>query len=580
VTGDRTATRRRDEGSALIMVLGAMTVVSLFVSVALTNALHGSDTARRATEWNQAFAAAEAGVDDYVARLNQDDNYWRTVDCANGALRGATTRSNGCGWTSATTPGWLGVPGADRAQFHYDVDVSETPVDGTIDVVSTGRVGEVTRSIEVTLRRGGFGEFLYYTDYETQDPADMANPVDDAVACTRYLWGSPARSHTRCGRIDFVTGDRINGPLHSNDTMAVRGTPTFQGTVTTSTPACRPAANGTPPPATRCYFKVDSSTSPKFLKGIAYRSPVDIPDSIGDLRQYVDRTQTTTPGCLYTGPTRIVFNPTVGNATPTMKVWSNWSTVSALNPGCAGTQVGAATWPRTVTVPQNNLIMVQDVPSGQTAPASGKCADGAIGDGYPVAGDYNQLLLNDSNCRYGTVLVEGTLKGRVTISADNDIVITDDLTYQGGQNGTDALGLVAENSVQIYHPISTACTRYKDNDNKKECLAWGPGTTNLKAPDGAYNTNPTVHASILTLQHSFEVQVYDKGPELGTLTLYGSIAQRFRGIVGTGNGATGYLKNYNYDSRLRYAPPPYFLDPVRSAWGQKTFGEVTPRYRG
>jgi hypothetical protein len=224
--------------------------------------------------------------------------------------------------------------------------------------------------------------------------------------------------------------------------------------------------------------------------------------------------------------------------------------------------------------------MVQDVPSTQALPASGMCADGSIGDGYPVAGDWNTRAL-DANCRYGTVLVEGTLKGRVTISADNNIVITDDLVYQGAENGTDALGLVAENSVQIYHPVSTTCTKYKDNNSSKPCIAWARGTSNLKGPDNAYNSDPKIDAAILTLQHSFEVQQYDVGTKLGAIKIYGSIAQRFRGIVGqSGSTGTGYLKDYNYDSRLRYAPPPYFLDPVRSAWGQKTFGEIAPRYGG
>ena len=65
-----------DEGSALIMVLGAMTVAMLVVSVALSYAMQTMAGTRHATEWNQAFAAAEAGVDDYLARLNKDSNYW------------------------------------------------------------------------------------------------------------------------------------------------------------------------------------------------------------------------------------------------------------------------------------------------------------------------------------------------------------------------------------------------------------------------------------------------------------------------------------------------------------------------
>ena len=160
--------------------------------------------------------------------------------------------------------------------------------------------------------------------------------------------------------------------------------------------------------------------------------------------------------------------------------------------------------------------------------------------------------------------------------------------------------LIADNSVQIYHPISKGnCTEhegawvsYKDwwgrerqkwDSNAGACVAWDRGTSNAT---GSVH-NPTIDAAILTLNHSFEVQQFDVGANncvanspacLGKLRVFGSIAQMFRGAVG--QGSRGYLKDYNYDSRLRYAPPPYFLDPVRASWGQKTFGEVAPRYGG
>lgn len=575
---------RRDEGSALIVVLGAMTVLSLLVSVTLSYALRTSDTAVRANAWNQAFAAAESGVDDYLARLNRDDLYWRTVDCTNAALRKKYTTGAPCGWGAAsTTTGWLPVPGPDTAaEFHYDVDVTSTPVNGTIALTSTGRSSGITRSIQVTLRRGGFGEFLYYTVYETKDPADYPDPTTAMDKCAHYYWEpttsvSKPRDTSYCTDINFVGGDKINGPLHSNDAMVVGADnslgvgPWFQGTATTSWPQCRPV-NGVLQPASRCYRKSVTNPHPRFDKGIGYRSEIELPTSIGDLRQYVDAAQTPSPGCLYTGPTRIVFNPTVGSATPTMKVWSNWSK-GTLNPGCGNP---AASWPQTINVPQNKLIMVQDVPSGQSTPSSGPCATGAIGDGLPVANDFSNTL-GEANCRYGSAYVEGTLKGRVTISVDNNIVVTDDLTYSGGENGTDALGLIAENSVQIYHPVLRTCDHY---DWRGRCDEWSD-YRNANGPKGTLNTDPKVQAAILTLQHSFEVQAYDVGAKLGSIKLFGTIAQRFRGIVGQGGSTgTGYLKDYNYDSRLRYAPPPYFLDPVRSSWGQKTFGEVTPRYPG
>ena len=88
-----------------------------------------------------------------------------------------------------------------------------------------------------------------------------------------------------------------------------------------------------------------------------------------------------------------------------------------------------------------------------------------------------------------------------------------------------------------------------------------------------------IYASIQTLQHSFWVESYDQGNPLGTLHVRGSIAQRWRGIVGTGGGAsTGYIKDYSYDSRLTFAAPPYFPQWTNAVWGAKTTGELKPAY--
>jgi hypothetical protein len=258
-----------------------------------------------------------------------------------------------------------------------------------------------------------------------------------------------------------------------------------------------------------------------------------------------------------------------------MKVWSPWTRTTRA--GCGTPPLDGTT---SIPIPNNNLIYVQNVPEGQAPygtkpdPGTGACPGGWIGDGYPLAGtttsgDYSQTL-DEAKCTYGTAYIEGTLKGRLTIAAENNVVITGDLTYSGGRTGTDALGLIANESVKIYHPVK--CTSY--SWWTRECS----GGQNLDRPNGSKFVDPQVNAAILTLEHSFIVQQYQFGSGLGDLNLFGTIAQRFRGPVGTTGGSTGYSKKYVYDTRMRYAPPPYFLDPVRSAWGVKTYSELTPRY--
>jgi hypothetical protein len=52
---------------------------------------------------------------------------------------------------------------------------------------------------------------------------------------------------------------------------------------------------------------------------------------------------------------------------------------------------------------------------------------------------------------------------------------------------------------------------------------------------------------------------------MGDLTVRGSIAQLYRGVVAL-SGQSGYVKDYIYDQRLAYLAPPRFIDPVKSFW--------------
>src|SRR5262249_2185192 len=110
------------------------------------------------------------------------------------------------------------------------------------------------------------------------------------------------------------------------------------------------------------------------------------------------------------------------------------------------------------------------------------------------------------------------------------------------------LGLVAGNSVVVYHPTSTSGTNLATIQDR-----W-------------------VYASIQTLQHSFWVQSYNVGAALGTLHVRGSVAQKWRGIVGTNGASTGFAKDYSYDTRLRFTSPPYFPDWANAVWGAQTTG--------
>ncbi len=159
----------------------------------------------------------------------------------------------------------------------------------------------------------------------------------------------------------------------------------------------------------------------------------------------------------------------------------------------------------------------------------------------------------------GNAYIHGNYSGQLTVATDNDIIVDGNLIH----SGEGVLGLVANNFVRIYHPFTEIETSAQTGHNK--CNSGSNGSTSL--------TNVQIDAAILAINHSFIVDHYDCGAALGTLTVNGAIAQKYRGAVGT-SGGSGYIKNYNYDDRLRFLEPPSFIEPKQSDWviGRETIG--------
>ncbi len=84
--------RHDEDGIALVSVVAGMMIASLFAFAALGYALNTQRASKNNQDWNAALAAAQAGIDDYIGYLNRNDNYGRTVDCTNTALKGPRDR--------------------------------------------------------------------------------------------------------------------------------------------------------------------------------------------------------------------------------------------------------------------------------------------------------------------------------------------------------------------------------------------------------------------------------------------------------------------------------------------------------
>ena len=345
--------------------------------------------------------------------------------------------------------------------------------------------------------------------------------------------------------------------------MLIDGDPTFLGPVTTSWHGTQPGQPGNR--LWRNRFGSNTYTSnPTFAEGISWRESIGMPPTN---KSITEQTTSATGGCLYYGPTYIHLDGT------RMRVSSPWSTgtpeggtptISA----CKGQDVADTGW---IERPDNGVIYVGNATHQHINP----CDRDSHPLGLPNPGDRSNY-----GCTDGDVFVWGEVDGQVTIAAENNITVIADLTYAGGyEDSNDLVGLIADNYVQVWHPYDQHGNNLPHTGNSLRPYL-GHGEPNRPSANEEVWENPTIHAAILSLNHSFRVQNHDKGQPLDTLSVRGAIAQKFRGPVGmsysNGAKASGYDKDYRYDYRLQYLSPPYFIEPVESQWRQRAWAEVTP----
>lgn len=578
----RRLSREPDErGAALVVVIGLGLLLLTLVATAMTFSVSGSLKAASDQNWNGAMAAAYAGVADYESRLANDNTYYRFGNPAANFSAGSTvveppSAAENPAFGLGAAESWSTVAGSGgTASFRYEVNNAAYASSGVLRIRSTGRVGTVTRSIVANIRQDGFIDYLYFTVYELQDPAQTGITTPGCV--DTYAWAGrpmPSGGTSVCGDIAFGSSDVVNGPVHSNDTMRICGA-TFNDTITTGDPG-GPGAN---------YLKKASDGSncsgEVFNGGVPTNSPVMAMPATNSAMKQETRTDlgNLAPGCLYTGPTNIVLN-----AGGTMTIRSPWTRATRVAgdpatsgsnhvvcglPGTDSGQLGS-TDGATVPVLNANLVFVQNVPvlggdpnyrsptSWPSGQSSATCNAGN-GIGYPLATENIPSISASYGCRHGDAFIRGTLTGTMTVATDNYLYVTGDIVYSDA--ATDVLGLVAQSAILVWNPVCTGGG-----------CAGGAGAMLPK--------NRRIHAAMLSLDHTVMVQNYYRGGNQGVLTIKGSLAQKFRGSVRLINsgGPNGYRKNYSYDPRFRYIAPPKYLSPVAATYGVTLLVEVSTAF--
>jgi type II secretory pathway pseudopilin PulG len=522
----------RDDGFTLINVMFSMMALGTFAVSAWALTTGDIPVARADQDHKRAYEAAQAGIQWYAYELDRDSSYWTKCDTAL-ITPGVPAPVNIEG---ANPRRWRALPGG--AQYTLEImkkrDSSDNPTiscstsdavgtalqDNTLRIRSTGKANGKTRSIIATFKRRSFMDFVYFTNSEAQDPI-VGGGTDAQCSAQRNT------PRTACTEITFVGPDVVKGPLHSNDSSVL----TSGGTIQFGRDGRQDAfeVNG-PSPG---YV---GSGSPVF-KGPQkfYAGQMDPPPGNSALKALAT-------GWTFTGDTCLVFK-----ADKTVDVYQkqNWAKYGRVT--CSTADGPMTNMPLTgAGAPPNGVIYVQTDPVVVTTTC-----------GY----DQYQRYLNDKAC--GDVAVSGDYATNITIASENDTVVNGDIKQVSGSDAM--MGLVATGFVRVYHPIQGI--------GSGSC-----GSTNA-TPSG-FTHILRIDAAILSLTHSFMVDNYMCGSAEGTLTVNGAIAQFYRGVVGTGNGTTGYIKNYNYDDRLKVREPPNFLDPIKTSWRVVRLSEQKPPSSG
>ena len=568
---------RCQQGQTLPLVLGICLILSLGSMVLVQNTFQQYPIVTKNVVQHEAYRAMVAGVDEYLYSLNTNANfascyakYYSNTGSPQGSAPNSFSSSSLCSGMAFNT--WISVPGTASVNgppmWFYLGTPNVNTSNGNLTMSIVGSAGYPNtfnyQTAQIVLQPlNSFLLNVLWMDKNQIDPALLNFPTGDTCP---YYWTTQSlatygsgRSQVTCVAVDFATVDHLTGNLFTNDSIFVCGSPTFKTAYTAD-------------PNQAFVSDCGGSTATITGHGSQYKeTPPNDDSALG--------TVATAGGCLYEGPTTITLNGTTMNVTspntPTGKPTgapgssvANDSLIAAANTTnvCMPSTPGGS-----VNTPTNGTVYVEDCVNPATCTTASPLAD----TGSVVIGEEG-VSTNVQNS-VGDAIVQGSVTNPLTIGTSDNIVIDGNLCYTDTVSGgtcaagpaspsTNVLGLVAQNYVEINHPLDNS------GNNVSNCpagLGNGAPTCDL--------SSPIVDAVILALNGSFLVNQWDQGNTLGTLNLNGTIDQAWRGAVAKANSGTivtGYAKNYVYDLRLTYLSPPYYLNPGTSQWGFASFTDV------
>ncbi len=609
---------RSDRGqAALVLVIAFTVMLTVFGGVMVNSIVTNSPILTQAAIQRYAYRALASGLNAYQNAIN-----------ANPYLAACNASTNNTGQCAALSyQDWSLVPGTDVGNgvipewYKFDnpqqVKDSTTSAITNLEVQIVGAAGfpgnlVYYSTVAKFVPQNGFLNSVWWSNYESSE-----FPTGTAADC-QYFWSASVGRDTNnlnpCNIVVFQTGDKLVGPVFSNDSIDITGSPTFGtpdaatpggadgGTVTTADPHCLFVNDGT--------GAIDNNSSPTCASlngGVKYTAAGSsfghrlepLPTDNSQLAAIAKQ-----GGCYYEGPTTISFSTAggIGQVSVVSKQTTNSGGVDSMNlPGGVNNSTcrtdGMAT-----ALPLNGVIYVN-----QSSCVGAACVAGA-NPFDPNTNNASQAF-NCPSCYYGqsgspdkegdafvsNATSNGGLSGQLTIAASNDVIIDGPITYKdcswvgtasqslcnynNSSTGTnDTLGLIANNYVEVNRPVYNNTAPFFLRGNPLPACGSGGAlaaplcdpSTSTGSPTGGQGL--TIDATVLGLSQSFVVNNYSTSGNEGQLTVYGSIQQDARGPVGL-VGGTGYVKYYVWDPRLTLYGPPFYLTPGTPSWALDSSAE-------
>ena len=609
-----------DAGFILPFVLLVTILVLIGTATMLTVVANNAVPARRSQDQETALAAAQAGVQAYLAAMD--------ANCTSFSV-------NECSWPSnagsSLSSGTTNAPALSGATY------TVTPTNATgflnhnqddLRVLSVGCVPDCTTSSHTTMKLladiSGVPNplrFAYFTNYES-----ISGSLLQSLYPTRQIKLSV--SALQLLGLSLSTSDYVQWPGVANGSTCDHHWYDGRSTTDSITETALHVPNGYSSGSTFTH-----TCSVTFSKGMNFVGPVYSADAL-----YLSNgVPTSSTGPSFSVPTACTATVTTA-CEPLPPASTGWTAAPSSKPyrSVADPLGGAPVTSGSISISPYGLSLSS---SASDATASCTAGDGVAitfsGTSATLSGSRGTCAATITNLSSETIVVNGNASvsgnlssGKVSVVAlpsgtsKGDITVTGDLTADGalaansttndfGENGAKqnssagALALVATNDVVVKHDVTCADTSqsigtvsdftYCPNDvtglyttsqansyvsastgvlksghpARQYCNTSGNTAcgTSSSACDSSTSTARTIDAAIFALNGSFRTANFNRGCALGVLKVVGGIYQSHRGPLGqeweisSSSGASarpfsGYRLNLQYES-LQYAGLPY-----------------------